>query len=157
MTDLTTPTPTFNALSRTWRVPPLDIEMMDQFCAWARRAAPNPLDVIEPQLVKLSAEEYAETKAASPDPGKLHYLRTQQDRLVGEAMDRATAPVTWHSPEVVALRQTPQGGAQLLYLLLKRTHPEMTPQLAMDILAAASVDELTRAVGAAVGPAGGES
>ena len=145
----------FESLGQTWRASRFDMDVMDDFAQWAQGRLPDPIQVAEKQVERLAAEEYRlrQEKCGDEDARKarLHHLQQQQERLTRMAMEKGTSYLAWDSPEMVAIRQSPRGAAQLMYLLLRTNHEGVTPQLALNILVGAKKDDLLRVMATIMG------
>jgi hypothetical protein len=98
-----------------------------EFLAWAKGVLPNPLAVAKEQLAGLGEKE-----AAS---------------LVSAALYIASGHLSVTDQRVLQLRNSPEGLAQLLLLLLRPAHPSATEDLAwavLQLLGENKVQELLR-------------
>jgi len=145
----------FESLGQTWRASRFDMNVMDDFALWAQKHLPDPIEVAERQVEKLAAEEYRLKQEKGGDEesrkARLHYLEQQQERLTRMAMEKGTSYLAWDSPEMEAVRRSPRGAAQLMYLLLKKHHEGMTPQQALNILVDANKEDLSRVMALIMG------
>jgi len=148
---------TFEALGRTWRASRFDVDVIDDFTAWAGTVLPDPLEKSAAQVERLCAREYAVTqdKTLSDDEKQrqLFFLRQHQDRLTRLALERASSYLALNSPEVVSLRKHPRGGAQLLHLLLVKHQPDVTLDECFRIMLEIDSDELCRVLAVTMGKA----
>ncbi len=148
---------TFEALGRMWRVSRMDVDVMDDFCAWAGTVLPDPLDKAADQVERLASREYAvtndKTLTEEERQRQLFFLRQHQDRLTRIAMERASSYLALNSPEVVSVRRHPRGGAQLLHLLLRKHQPDVTIDECLRIMLEIDAEEFIRVMSVAMGKA----
>lgn len=122
---------TVEALGRTWRVGRWSRSVWEEFLAWARPRIPDPLEIASRHLDRFPPH--------------------MQEMLVRHACDRAADYLGASSPQVQQCLTSLEGSVHLLYLLLRRNHPEVTEDMAMDIAVEAGAAEVKKAFDAAAG------
>src|SRR5947209_7356353 len=93
---------------RTFTLADFDERLAKQILAWCKDKLPDPLIAIKDILKDF--------------PPKL------QAEMVKEAMTERRMPLTLDNPQVQALLKTPEGLEQVMMLMFKRHHPELTPE-----------------------------
>jgi hypothetical protein len=78
----------------------------DSFLTFVRKVTPDPLDLVREKLKG--------------------FPEAIQHRMIDKAMEKAARPIGYGSPEYQAVLSTPEGSYHLLYLLLKKHHPELS-------------------------------
>ena len=130
------------ALGQTWRLSRFEMDsVLDAFTDWARKQLPDPLEVARVQIEKMAREEIGLARNASGTPvekqereDRIAALKLQQERILESAMTRATSYLAWQGAEMKTIRESHRGAAQLLYLLLRKHHPEIGTDTALNIL-----------------------
>jgi hypothetical protein len=119
---------TFAALGRTWTLSRFSLSKWRPFVEWVKSQMPDPRELA---FAYISNEHIPESKKAE---------------IVQAALDREWRFTSIESEEVREARQTPEGMTQIVYLLLRDHHPEITPDDASIIVAAAVFKELAAAI-----------
>ena len=71
-------------------------------------------------------------------------VRRAQERWVKEGLEQGTSYLGFNSQAMQSFLFSDEGGALMLYLLLQAHHPNITEDLAANILDAMSLDEARR-------------
>jgi hypothetical protein len=121
----------FSALGKVWKVGRFTLKAWDELLALARPHLPDPYDGLKELLPSLDKELARE--------------------LVLEAQKAKRRILSINSPEVQEWIETPEGLLSLFYVLLKQAHPEMTPELAVQIAAEVSEAQQAAMIAAASG------
>ena len=119
------------AIGSTWKVGRWTRAVWADWLDWAKTQLPDPLAIVKKDL---------ET-----------WPKEVQEYLVRQALDRATRALSIGSPEVSLLLDSPEGSCRLLYHLLKKNHPDVTEDDAMDILFEVGQEELKKRFDKAAG------
>lgn len=139
---------TTQALGRTWRFSRWSLTILDTWTEWAAEQLPDPLDVAMPKVEALANQEYdvlqRENMREEDRKRKLHFLRSQQERISRLAMEQATSYLAFNSQAVQSLMRHPRGGAQLLLLLLREHQPNVTLEDAFALANTISEEEKDR-------------
>ena len=126
------------ALGKTWKFSRWTIDVIDDLTHWARPQLPDPLAVAEVAVLRLQRQARdicADEKLGEEERAfRLAANLEQQERVSRLAMDRAVSYLAFNSPEFQSLLNHPRGTAHLFYLLLKPNHPDMTDDLAHEIV-----------------------
>lgn len=110
------------ALGQSWRLSRWDRGTWEDFLTWAKTRLPDPLDVAKRAMATL--------------PAHLH------DAIVRHALDQAALAVTSSSPGVQALLNSVDGTVRVLWLLLRKHHPDVDEDTALLIAAEAGHEAL---------------
>lgn len=124
---------TVQALGQTWRLQRWSRAVWGEFLAWARTQLPDPLEV---------------ARRAMELWGKEHHQAIGQD-----ALDRANSAISIGSKAVNELLESPEGACYLLFLLVKKHHPDVTQDQAMDILMEVGLEAMKKKFDGASGQA----
>ncbi|MBY0523426.1 MAG: hypothetical protein K2R98_08500 [Gemmataceae bacterium] len=151
------------ALGTTWRFARWTVNVLDDFTAWAKTQLPDPIDVAQAKVDELAAAEFDLLQRKDmPEPElkkRLFVNRQAQERLSKIAMEKACSYLAFTAPEFQSLLNSSRGSAQLLQLLLRKHHPNVTADEAFNIATAVEKKELERifAVTAGKSPPSGNS
>jgi hypothetical protein len=141
---------------RTYKLSRLTRAIWRKWFEWARTMLPDPLKVAHAQVTELAREEWRLSKDAQAaqadaivkdgqpaDPAKAeeaallwHLVQTNRDEqkfLTRIAIDKAASYLSMDAPETQSLLGAVEGQVELLYLLMKPNHPEITPDDALEI------------------------
>ena len=99
------------------------IGLVEQFAAWVRDKEGDPFELADRYLDKLPREEWEVL---------FKEARQKRDELQAFTLDSAVAQ-KW--------LKTPEGAAQLFYLLLKERQPTITPSEAFEVFLALGFEE----------------
>lgn len=148
------------ALGRTWRVSRWDRRVWVEFADWARTMLPDPIEALAKSIDKIALkdaeilreilrkdqEEQARYEAALalcktpedtarvPRPILLAGKYIQQSDVMGRrALDKASSYLSFNSPEMNSLIGSVVGSGHLMYLLLKKHHPDVDEDTAFDV------------------------
>lgn len=117
---------------RTWKFSRWTLNVLDDFCNWAAKQLPDPLEVAEKAVLRLQRFIKATTDNPALDEVEKEFLvqsyREQIDRTSELAMSKASGFLAINSPEMQSLLNNPRGTAHLLLLLLKAHHPDATEE-----------------------------
>lgn len=116
---------TVEALGQTWTLARWDRRVWAEFLEWAKTKLPEP---------RKTAAEFLAMLPEGPD------RQAVAETIVTKALDESTSHLSVGSPKVTQLLTSIEGGVYLLYLLLKRNHPEATEDTAYDLFTAVGPD-----------------
>ncbi len=133
---------TVEALGRTWKFGRWDRGVWADLFKFARQVLPNPVEVAFQAIEHLPAEP---TNPA---------LRAAMEAVVSKALDKAASYISVASPEMRSLLASVEGNAHLVWLLVRKHHPEVTEDEAYELFISlsrmpgrkATLDELAKKV-----------
>jgi hypothetical protein len=129
---------TVSALGTAYTLGRWDRRVWAEFLEWAKGRLPDPRKAAAEFLAMLPADDL-ESRSA----------------VVKAALAESTEHLSITSPKVQALLQSIEGGTYLVYLLLKRHHPEVTEDLAYDVFTAVGPERMQEAMTRCAGVAPG--
>lgn len=144
---------TLTALGQTWTASRWDLQVWDDFLAWARTALPDPMDVAIAACERTAARERAlsERLADTKDKaeakrlqGQISDLQAIQTQTMKLGMDKGSSYLAVNSPEVRSLVSSARGSAHALWLLLRKHHPDVTEEVALEIIQQAEPEAINR-------------
>jgi hypothetical protein len=142
---------TEQALGQAWTFARWERSVHQEFSTWAQSILPDPLDVVSRNLDKialkdaailrqLQIDDLAETKKAAEEKRPAILMARQYkpfaDHISELALQRAGLYLGFGSPEVTSLINTAEGSSYLVFLLLKRHHPDVTLDKAFAVMVA---------------------
>src|ERR671925_207863 len=112
------------ALGQTWKLGRFDVSVWDELLEWFKRRLPDPFAGLQTLAVCIP-------KDAPPD----HPVLVAFNRAFSEAQRKAATIYSIDAPEFhEAIDNTLDGKVERFRLLLKRNHPDITRQQALEIL-----------------------
>lgn len=153
---------TVEANGKTWTLARLTRAVWRDWFKWAKTVLPDPQGEAHKHVQKLAEEEFRMQKLLNAirtpsdkrtpaqielveknpdaDPDLLaHLIRTNSDEQKHAAtigIDKAASHLSLDSAETQSLLKNLEGLSHLLFLLLKKHQPEVTPEEAYDVLLA---------------------
>lgn len=140
------------------------------FAEWARETLPDPLTVamkaieqatlrdaeILRELSRRDADELAKAgKENRPPVLVLEKWKPISDTLIDKAQELANCYLDFNSRQFRSLLTSPPGASYAMYLLLREKQPDVTPDVAYDLLMALGQDEITKVFAQVQGSTGG--
>lgn len=126
----------FTALGKSWRIARWDRAAWRKILAWVATVLPDPR--------KAAAEFMA---MLPPDSEQ------QKRELVAQALDEYQEHLSPTSPRVQAVLDSLDGGIKVLEILLKQYQPDVTEDVAYDLLMAYGLEPMTELLKGAAGVA----
>lgn len=155
-----------DVLGQTWVVSRQSRKLRRLFVQEARKVLPDPVELAGKQVDRLAVKELdigARMDAMSRRTGQaseaeriklqadleranseLVANRRAQDRWVKEGLDQGTGYLSFSSTAMQSFLFSDEGGALMLYLLLQAHHPNVTEDVAAEILDAMSLEDARR-------------
>lgn len=128
------------ALGKTWKLARFTMGLMRPWLEWAKPQLRDPLARAHKHVEYLTArtiqieKEHAGPECAQLRDRLLKACNDEMEHVVNKAREEDGAHLSLDAPHVKALFTSIDGLAYLFYLLLKPAHPEMTRELAAQIV-----------------------
>lgn len=119
------------ALGKTWTLARWTRDVWEEFLVWARTQLPDPIEVALRHVDQL--------------PPAI------AEKLVAEALKQATGYLSIGSPRVTELLNSPEGITRLIWLLLRKHHPEASEDTALAIVFEVGAESLQAKIDQAAG------
>ncbi len=139
---------TVSALGQDWTFSRWDRRTWEAIAAWAKPLLPNPLREFRAVVAEFAAEDaqilrdlyiadLAEEKKAAEEK-RLPVLMAPKytpfaDMMAQKAIDKAACHLEFFGAPMQSVLSSPGGAVQVVYLLLKAKHPDITEDTAEDI------------------------
>lgn len=125
---------TVYAMGRSWTLARWERYVWADFLEWAKTQLPDPAIAARDLLAVIPPEDEASRR-----------------QVVADAIKAKATYLSLNSPQVKELLDTLEGCVQLTYLLLKRHHPDATPDVAYDLVMAVGAEQMGRTLQACAG------
>jgi len=150
---------TFDALGRKWTAARQGRRVLIEFGDWARPLVPNPvrsaledIDIatakdaeILRELTRQDLAEEAKAKAEGREPVLIRPLyKPIANDMVARAQQAKNCYRDINHPEILSLMNSFKGQSYLLFLLLRKAHPDITQDTVDDILEELPGSEVAR-------------
>lgn len=149
------------ALGRTWTLCRWDRLIWREFLKWVKANSPDPLEAVTAhidtiqlkdaetlrELLKRDMEEEVKARAENRQPVLIApRFRDAADTILEKAVDKATSRLAIDSKETQAAVRDADGQLQVAWLLLHRKQPDVTLELAEQIVADCPKDKWDEAL-----------
>ena len=133
----------------TWTFARWDRQVWVDFAAWGKSFLPDPLEVAMRNMDQIvlkdaeamrelqrrdEAEEKKARETGRPAVLMLPKYKQMAEYIVDKALEKAASYLSFNSPEMRSLINSAPGSAQVLFLLLKPHHPEISESQAFDLM-----------------------
>lgn len=113
----------FVALDQTWTLGRFTFTVWEEFVGLIREIIPDPREEVD-AILKACPEMPTEDKVA----------------MIRDANKKYAGMFEFGSPDIMAWIKTPKCAIRLIYVLLKKSHPDATIDTAMDIINSGELD-----------------